>query len=193
MIRKDPWVRAVFLAAGVPLDSLAERILDIAYSEDPELMMERGLARWERILGLKPGPEATMQDRRSAVWQAWAGAGPPSVSTMQQVCDRWKPGAAAVTYDGRGTVQINLGKDDWTEADMNVLWRSLDRVKPAHLSKLLRVLTREEVPKRYGGTAGLFAAKNTLQIAGDDPAGYTVLADEDEEWLMDEEGILLFD
>ena len=28
ILRTDPWVREIFLAAGLPLDGLAERILD---------------------------------------------------------------------------------------------------------------------------------------------------------------------
>ena len=134
LLRRDPWVREILLAAGLPLDGLAERILDIAYSEDAELMLERGLARWERILGITPAAEATMEERRAALRMLRLAQGPPSVETLQAVCDAWRAGAVGVSYDPGAVVLWYLAGAGFLEPEgMAELRRALDRVKPAHL------------------------------------------------------------
>ena len=132
VIRQDPWVRAIFLAAGVKLDELAERILDISTSEDAEAMMSRSLALWEKLLGITPGAEDTVEQRRGAVRAMWLASLPPSVASCQAVCDAWRAGEAEAAYVP-GSLLLWLTGGLVPEG-FDRLIALLDRHKPAHLS-----------------------------------------------------------
>lgn len=130
VIRRDPWVRAIFLSAGVKLDELAERILDVSTFEDSEAMMSRSLALWERILGLEPGENDTMDERRAAVHARWLAALPPSIATIQALCDVLSPGQLEGEYiDG----SIVLWRTDAAQTGRGPLMREIGIVKPAHI------------------------------------------------------------
>lgn len=134
-IREDPWVRSIFLAAGVPLDELAERILDVASSEDSEAMMSRSLALWERLLGITPEDGATMEERRADVRAMWLASLPPSIATIQAVCDAWRAGEIEAEYEaGIGTIVLTYLVSFGPQEGQAGLVRALDVVKPAHLA-----------------------------------------------------------
>ena len=134
-IREDPWVRAIFLAAGVPLDELAERILDVASSEDSEAMMSRSLALWERLLGITPEDGATEEARRADVRAMWLASLPPSIETIQAVCDAWRAGEIEAEYEaGIGTIVLTYLVSFGPQEGQAGLVRALDVVKPAHLA-----------------------------------------------------------
>lgn len=134
-IRRDPWVRAIFLAAGVSLDGLAERILDVSTSEDAEAMMSRSLALWERLLGITPEDGASMDQRRADVRAMWLASLPPSIETIQAVCDAWRSGEISAEYEaGIGTVVLYYLRSFGPQEGQAGLVRALDVVKPAHLA-----------------------------------------------------------
>ena len=152
VIRRDPWVQAIFLAAGVKLDELAERILDVSTFEDSEAMMIRSLTLWERILGLTPARNATMEERRAAVRALWLAGLPPSVETLQAVCDNWRPEGVRVGYEpGRIVLELAAGCGYLFPEDWDVLIRDLERVKPAHLDYVYAAApkTRPAAPVGY--------------------------------------------
>lgn len=135
VIRRDPWVRAIFLAAGVKLDELAERILDVSTSEDAEAMMSRSLALWERLLGITPEDGASMDQRRADVRAMWLASLPPSIETIQAVCDAWRAGEISAEYEaGIGTVVLYYLRSFGPQKRQAGLVRALDVVKPAHLA-----------------------------------------------------------
>ena len=135
VIRRDPWVRAIFLAAGVKLDELAERILDVSTFEDSEAMMSRSLALWERILGLEPEAEASMEERRADVRAMWLASLPPSIATIQAVCDAWRAGEIEAEYEaGIGTIVLYYLRSFGPQEGQAGRVRALDIVKPAHLA-----------------------------------------------------------
>ena len=135
VIRRDPWVRAIFLAAGVKLDELAERILDVSTFEDSEAMMSRSLALWERILGITPEDGATEEARRADVRAMWLASLPPSIATIQAVCDAWRAGEISAEYEaGIGTIVLYYLRSFGPQEGQAGLVRALDIVKPAHLA-----------------------------------------------------------
>ena len=169
VIRQDPWVRAIFLAAGVKLDELAERILDISTSEDAEAMMSRRLALWERLLGITPEDGASMDQRRADVRAMWLASLPPSIETIQAVCDAWRAGEIEAEYEaGIGTIVLTYLVSFGPQKRQAGLVRALDVVKPAHLAlehayrylkvkevhRQMSVAELEQTPKKYfaGGT-----------------------------------------
>ena len=134
-IREDPWVRSIFLAAGVPLDELAERILDVASSEDSEAMMIRSLTLWERLLGITPEDGATMDERRANVRAMWLASLPPSIESIQAVCEAWRAGEIEASYEaGIGTIVLTYLVSFGPQEGQAGLVRALDVVKPAHLA-----------------------------------------------------------
>lgn len=168
-IREDPWVRAIFLAAGVKLDEMAERILDISTSEDAEAMMSRSLALWERLLGITPEDGASMDQRRADVRAMWLASLPPSIATIQAVCDAWRDGEIHAEYEaGIGTIVLTYLVSFGPQEGQAGLVRALDVVKPAHLAlehawryyrvkelhRQMSVAELEQTPKKYfaGGT-----------------------------------------
>lgn len=149
-IAQDPWTRAVFLAGGVPLDSLAERILDIASSEDPEGMMIRSIERWERILAITPAADAALEERRAAIRMRWLAAAPPSVESLQAICEAWEGGAFAVRYDpARGIILLETAGEEGPKAKPRALKNGIDRAKPAHLA--VRLATKATAGLWWGG------------------------------------------
>ena len=135
VIRQDPWVRAIFLAAGVPLDDLAERILDVSTFEDSEAMMSRSLALWERILGITPEEDASLDARRGAVGAMWAAALPPSIAAIQAVCDAWRAGEIRAEYEAEiGTAILYYLGAYGPQKASPALERALGIVKPAHIA-----------------------------------------------------------
>ena len=135
VIRQDPWVRAIFLAAGVKLDELAERILDVSTFEDSDAMMTRSLALWERILGLEPEEDASMEERRADVRAMWLACMPPSIATIQAVCDSWRAGEVEADYQAHlGTIVLYYLRSFGPQKASPGLVRALDVVKPAHLA-----------------------------------------------------------
>ena len=135
VIRQDPWVRAIFLAAGVSLDGLAERILDVSTSEDAEAMMSRSLALWERLLGITPEDGAATEERRADVRTMWLASLPPSIETIQAVCDAWRAGEIEAEYEAAlGTVVLYYLRSFGPQKRQAGLVRALNAVKPAHLA-----------------------------------------------------------
>ena len=135
VIRRDPWVRAIFLAAGVKLDELAERIRDVSTFEDSEAMMIRSLTLWERILGITPEEDASMEARRADVRAMWLASLPPSIATIQAVCDAWRAGEIEAEYEaGIGTIVLYYLESFGPQEGQAGLVRALDIVKPAHLA-----------------------------------------------------------
>lgn len=135
VIRRDPWVRAIFLASGAKLDEMAERILDISTSEDAEAMMSRSLALWERLLGITPEDGATMDERRAAVRAMWLASLPPSIESIQAVCEAWRAGEIEASYEaGIGTIVLTYLVSFGPQEGQAGLVRALDVVKPAHVA-----------------------------------------------------------
>ena len=159
-IREDPWVRSIFLAAGVPLDELAERILDVASSEDSEAMMSRSLALWERLLGITPEDGATEEARRADVRAMWLASLPPSIETIQAVCDTMSPGQLEAEYmDGT----VALWRTDAAQTRRDALMQRIESVKPAHIT-----LTVGD--RRYLGASGVSMEYCTGDITVSVPA-----------------------
>lgn len=135
VIRGDPWVRAIFLAAGVPLDEAAERILDLATFESTETMMARSLALWERLLGITPEAGASAEERRADVRAMWLASLPPSIATIQAVCDSWRSDEIEADYQAHlGTIVLYYLRSFGPQEGKAGLVRALDVVKPAHLA-----------------------------------------------------------
>ena len=193
LIREDPWVREIFLAAGLQLDALAERILAIYYQDTFSELTEAQCAYYEGLLGLSPGG-AALEPRRAAIQAAWQAESPPTLQAVQAVCDSWASGLIKAGYTAAELLlRLQMTGRTWQTVDLDEMLAAVERIKPAHLALELDVASELAAAPLYVGVAGYFAARADLHVAGDDPAEYTILTDEDGAWLIDEVGGLLFD
>ena len=67
IVRRDPWVREIFLAAGVSLDEMAERIVAIYNFDNFAALTAAQCAYYEglrpdQIIYLNPGPEMPLDE-----------------------------------------------------------------------------------------------------------------------------------
>lgn len=132
IVRKDPWVRDIFLAAGVQLDAVAERVVDLYYAEDFERMGESRVSYYEGILGLRPAAGASLDDRRAAVQAAWHVAGKPSVESAQAICDSWAQGGAKVRYEPQ-TLTVEFIGGVGVPENIEALQAALDKHLPPQI------------------------------------------------------------
>ncbi len=132
MVRRDPWVREIFLAAGVSLDEMAERILAIYRFDDFSRLNGEQCAYYEGLLGLPADETAGLEARRAAIQAAWGGASKPSLETIQAACDAWEErGATAFYEDGALTLRFQgaVGIPD----NLPVLKALIENIVAAHI------------------------------------------------------------
>lgn len=132
MVRRDPWVEAIFLAAGVSLDEMAERILAIYRFDDFSRLNGEQCAYYEGLLGLPADETAGLEARRAAIQAAWARAAKPSLALLQAACDAWEERRATASYeDGALTLRFQgaVGIPD----NLATLKKLIEDIVPAHI------------------------------------------------------------
>ena len=131
-LRKDPWVQAVLLAAGLSLDSLADRIVAIYNADDFDNINADQAAVYEKLLGLITDEERPLVDRRAAIRAAWNAARKPTLATIQAVCDAWEEGGVVVGYKP-GTLVLQFIGEYGVPSNLEALMVTLRKTIPAHL------------------------------------------------------------
>ena len=132
LVQEDPWVRAIFLAAGETLNTLAERILDIYNSNYfDEIKVER-VRYFEKILGLPSDESKALRDRRAAIQAAWNVITKPTLQTMQAICDSWQAGGVIAGY-APGVLTLHFIGDVGIPANVEDLKRAIEQTVPAHI------------------------------------------------------------
>lgn len=132
IVRKDPWVREIFLAAGVTLDEMAERILAIWNGDDFARLTEAQAAYYEGLLGLETDPEIPLADRRAAIQAAWNRGQTPSLLSIQGVCDAWEEGGILVSY-ADGVLTLTFQGNVGVPSNLDALKAAIEATAPAHL------------------------------------------------------------
>lgn len=131
-LQKDPWVQAVFLAAGATLDQMAERILAIYNNDNFDALTLDQVRRYEHMLGLASDETKSLADRRSAIQAAWNVAQKPTLEGMQAICDAWQEGGIIVSYTP-GTLTLKFIGDVGVPANVADLQRAVEQAVPAHI------------------------------------------------------------
>ena len=131
-LRKDPWVQAVLLAAGMSLDSLADRIVAIYNADDFDNINADQAAVYEKLLGLITDEDRPLVDRRAAIRAAWNAARKPTLATIQAVCDAWEEGGVVVGYKP-GTLVLQFIGEYGVPSNLEALMVTLRKTIPAHL------------------------------------------------------------
>lgn len=133
MIREDPWVQEIMLAAGATLDQLAERILAIYNSADFNRMNVTYIRYYEKLLGLKSSESETLENRRSAIQAAWGVAKKPSLSSIQSICDGWQTGGIICSYEP-GTLTLDFIGGVGVPNNIDALISSLEGIIPPQIA-----------------------------------------------------------
>lgn len=132
LVQKDPWVREIFLASGLSLDGMAERILAVYNFDDFAQLNEAQCAYYEKLLGLSPGG-ATLADRRAAIQAAWGGAAKPSLAAIQAICDSWPEGGVTASC-ANGVLTIRFTASYGQPANVEALQGAVEQAAPAHFA-----------------------------------------------------------
>lgn len=155
MIREDPWVREIMLAAGTTLDQMAERILAIYNSADFNRMNITYISYYEKLLGLKSSESESLENRRAAIQAAWGVAKKPSLSSIQAICDGWETGGIICSYEP-GTLTLDFIGGVGVPNNIESLISSLEQIVPPQIvirynfnylliSEIHEVLTLDEL------------------------------------------------
>lgn len=146
IVRKDPWVQNIFLAAGVSLDRMAERIVAIWNFDDFSALTAEQCAYYEKLLGLPTDPATSLADRRAAVQAAWNGGQPATLEAIQSACDAWEAGGIACSYEP-GTLTLDFIGTTGIPSNLETLQETIEKMIPAHIivAYHFRYLTIAEV------------------------------------------------
>lgn len=132
IIRRDPWVQNMFLAAGVSLDQMAERIVAVYNFDNFEKLTAEQCAYYESLLGLPTSPATPLTDRRAAIQAAWNGGSPPGLESIQSACDAWEPGGIECSYEP-GTLRLNFISGTGIPENLDTLQAVIESLVPAHI------------------------------------------------------------
>lgn len=133
MIRQDPWVREIMLAAGTPLDAIAEQLIEAWNSDDFDQLSLAQCQQYERMLNLTVTTD-DLDSRRAGIQAAWRTGDKPSAEMLRAICDGWKKGEVAVTYDyATRTVVLQFVGQTGIPDDLDGLKKAVGKVVPAHL------------------------------------------------------------
>lgn len=133
LYRKDPWVEAVFTAAGLSADKAAELVLAVYQSNWFDTMTEDYVRLYEGKLGITPTAAQSLEDRRSAIEAKWKSSGKVDLALLQAVADSWKNGEVDVAFAG-GKISLTFRSLFGVPEDLDGLLLAISAVKPAHLA-----------------------------------------------------------
>lgn len=143
--RKDPWLQALYSAAGISIDDMAVRIKTLQDQLFVDTMTWQ-LAIEERMAGIRPSAGATIADRKSTVVAKWKSGGKVGASELQMIADSWNNGRVEVDFiDNK--IQVTFTGEYGLPEDRISLELAMEKVKPAHLPiyYLLRYILVKDV------------------------------------------------
>ncbi len=134
--RDDPWLRAIYQAAG---ERLAQQESDLAELHENRFFdgLTWALPIWERALGLIPRSGQTLDERRAAVRSKWLMSRKADRSLLQEICDTYSSGSVAVGF-ANGYITMTINREDGL-AKWPAIEDAVDEAKPAHLPLLIGV------------------------------------------------------
>lgn len=131
-IRSDPWVQALFQAAGGQLDLVLVRIENIGNDSFFDRLCAESALRYEALLGIIPRPGQTLEQRRGLIAATWKSSVKFSLPLIQAIADDFGAGAVVVAYEP-GWVHIVSADPSGQPFDLTGLKLAIQTVIPAHL------------------------------------------------------------
>ena len=107
-----------------------------------------GLAEWERLVGLTAAAGATLESRRSAVIAKLCSTGTTNAEMIRALAEALTGYGARVT-ENFGEYSFSLrfyGEEDgFINIDADLLMRTVEEVKPAHLRFVIEAITWADI------------------------------------------------
>ena len=130
----------------------AKEFREIAAGEDPEFALlydeawrwfantfifhatEDGIARWESMLSIQPEPDATLDDRRVALYLALNGSLPYTEKAFKNLCDNLYYANAVIPVVSPNHYTLAINVDAGMMTRLSALFRYARLIVPANLS-----------------------------------------------------------
>lgn len=133
VVQRDPWVQTIMQAGGFPLDGLAEMLVAAWNADDFDQLNAEQCQRYERMLKIVVTGD-NLDDRRAAIQAAWRTGESPNAEMLQSLCDSWRNGEVAVSYDySTGTVTLTFTGEIGVPDDIIGLKNAMVKAVPAHI------------------------------------------------------------
>lgn len=152
-----------------------------------------GMHYWEQRYGIVADETKPLEERRQAVIRKRGKNQAMSPATLEKILETLTEREVAVNEDNsnyRFTVSIGEGT---SRVDYEAVIKKIDTVKPAHLAYTIE-LARKGSLNLYMAVASY--REKHITVTEYDQSGIddiTILTDEDEEYLCDEDGNILID
>lgn len=107
-----------------------------------------GLREWERLTGLQPAADASLEDRRAAVMAQLSAVGSATVDMIESIGSTMTGYEARVTEDFPGYtffLRFFGAQAGFIQMDTTALEETLELIKPAHLACFLAHTTWEDI------------------------------------------------
>lgn len=136
--RKDKWVKALYDAMDADMSGVDGKLMQDYYNLFFDKLDEDGCKVLEKDLGLTPAKDATLDMRRSDIQINWLAKQFVSLPTIQQICDGIYNGSCTAEYDGDATITYAIRHYMEPAPYTDILVKSVDRIKPAHIDYKFR-------------------------------------------------------
>ena len=92
------------------------------------------LKSYEKLMKLTPASNATIEERRSAIWARWRANGKNAVKLIQDVCNAWQSGEIKARFvDGKILLQFVGSYGIPSQVAFNALIAQINEIIPAHI------------------------------------------------------------
>ena len=134
--REDEYTQELLKPLDKQINKLDELIEAITNNFFFNKLDEDGCKWYEKLLGITPKSNQTIEDRRSSIQAKWLSNTHNDITLIQLVCDVWKYGDVAADFIN-GKIQITFVGEYGIPDDLEGLLRAVDLIKPAHLAYFL--------------------------------------------------------
>ncbi len=131
MFRKDPYIVSLLNAAGIELDKVADKTIQIKKEFLFSTMSMEQVARLENLLNFKT-TNTTLEGKRLEIEARWKSSGKCDLILLQSIADTWNTGKIIVRFVN-GTIQFGFIGEIQDTYDLKSLQNAIAEAKPAHL------------------------------------------------------------
>lgn len=131
--RQDEYTKALLKPLDNQINDIDDVIQAIVNNFFFDKLDEDGCKWYEKLLGVIPKNNQTLEDRRSSIAAKWRSNTHNDIKLIQTICDAWKYGDVVADFVN-GKIQIKFVGEYGVPDDLEGLIRGVDIVKPAHLA-----------------------------------------------------------
>jgi hypothetical protein len=149
MFRKDPYIVSLLNAAGIELDKVANKTIQIKEEFLFSTMSLEQVARLENLLDFKT-TSASLEGKRLEIEARWKSSGKCDLELLQTIAEAWKADTVKLSFK-KGVIIVDFLGGMNIDYDMTGLRNALNEAKPAHLPLLLTATEQYQTTTYFGG------------------------------------------